>query len=82
MTLEVPERLEVALKEKANARGVSPDVFALEVLEQSVGIAHEAEPLKPFKDGYGMWAKYGISLSESDIDENRRDMLGNFGERF
>jgi hypothetical protein len=82
MTLEVPERLEVALREKANARGVSPDVFALKVLEQSVGIAQEAEPLKPFETGFGILAKYGPAPSAEEIDANRAEMFRNFGERF
>jgi hypothetical protein len=82
MTLEVPERLEVALREKANARGVSPDVFALKVLEQSVGIAQEAEPLKTFETGFGVLAKYGPAPSAEEIDANRAEMFRNFGECF
>ena len=82
MTIELPEKLEVALKEKANARGVPPDVFALRLLEQSVGIAQDAEPLEPFETGFGVLAKYGPAPSAEEIDANRAEMFRNFGERF
>jgi hypothetical protein len=61
---------------------MSPDVYVREVLVRELETAPEAVPDKPFKDGLGMWAKYGISLSEEEIDQNRKDMLGNFGEDF
>ena len=82
MTIELPQKLEVAVKVQANARGVSPEVYVREVLERELVTPPEPESKKPFKDGLGMWAKYGVSLSEEEIDENRKDMLGNFGEDF
>jgi plasmid stability protein len=81
MTIELPAELEVALKVQASARGVSPDVYVREVLERDLETAVEAEPSSvPFKDGYGMLAKYGASPSAKEIDENRADMFRNFGE--
>jgi len=83
MTIQLPQELEVAVKVQANARGVSPETYVREILERNLEKPFEAEsPTIPFKDGYGMWAKYGISLSEEEIDENRADMLRNFGEEF
>lgn len=38
------------------------------------------EPVKPFKTGYGMLAKYGPAPSAEEIDENRKDMFHGFGE--
>jgi hypothetical protein len=38
--------------------------------------------LPPFETGYGMWSKYGVNVSEKDIDENRSEIFKNFGEGF
>jgi cell envelope opacity-associated protein A len=82
MTIELPEQLEAALKAQANARGMSPAIYVREVLERDLQKRQEPESCKPFETGRGMWAKYGISLSEEEIDENRADMFRNFGEEF
>lgn len=82
MTIELSEQLESALKLQANARGVSPDHYIREVLERDLGGLPELESGKPLKSGRGMWANYGISLSDKDIDENRAEMFKNFGEGF
>jgi hypothetical protein len=82
MTIVLPEELEIAVKVQANARGVSPDVYVREVLERDVEKLHKPESNKPFKSGLGMWAKYGISLSAEEIDENRAEMFKNFGAGF
>jgi plasmid stability protein len=77
MTVEIPEQLESALKKQANARGISADHYIREVLQQKIETVQESESKAPLKTGHGMWAKYGISLSAEDIDENRREMLRN-----
>jgi hypothetical protein len=77
MTIELPEQLEVALTQKASVRGLSPDAYILGLLKRDVEEPTEPESTQPFKTGLGMWSKYGISLSEEDIDENRADMLRN-----
>ncbi len=82
MVIELPEKLEVALKLKANARGLSPDIYVRDILERDLGNLEQNESSAPFKTGLGMWAKYGISLSEEEIDENRAEMFRNFGEEF
>ena len=82
MVIELPEKLEVALKVKANARGLSPDIYVRDILERDLGNLEQNESSAPFKTGLGMWAKYGISLSEEEIDENRAEMFRNFGEEF
>ena len=77
MVIELPEKLEVALKVKANARGLSPDIYAYEILEHAL----EIEPsVIPFKTGYGMLAKYGPAPTDEEMEENRADMFRNFGE--
>jgi len=83
MTIELPTELELAITEQANARGVSAAGYVREVLERELAPALGPQPPgQPFKTSRGMWAKYGISLSAEDIDENRADMFRNFGEEF
>jgi plasmid stability protein len=82
MTIELPEQLESVLKVHANARGISPDLYVREILERDLASTQQPEPVKPLKSGRGLWAKYGISLSAEDIDENRAEMFKNFGEDF
>jgi hypothetical protein len=53
-----------------------------EVLERGIQSAAEPEPKLPLKSGLGMWAEYGVSISDEDIAENRADMFRNFGEDF
>ena len=33
---------------------------------------------RPLKSGYGLWKDLGISISEEDIAEARKEMWGNF----
>jgi plasmid stability protein len=82
MVIELPEELEAAVKVTASSKGLSPELFVREVLERAVVPATAEGAVKPLKSGRGMWAKYGISLSAEDIDENRADMLRNFAEDF
>ena len=81
MNLELPEKLEAALKVQANAHGVSPAGYVCEVLERDLARSLQAQsPGTPFKTGRGMFAKYGQAPSAEEIDANRADMFRNFGE--
>jgi len=83
MNLELPEKLEAALKVQANAHGVSPAGYVCEVLERDLAPSLKApSPGIPFKTGRGMFAKYGQAPSAEEIDANRADMFRNFGEDF
>jgi hypothetical protein len=87
MTIELPAKLEAALKAQANAHGVTPAGYVCEVLERDLASAlgshsSEGEPRVPFKTGHGMFAKYGQAPSAEEIDANRADMFRNFGEDF
>ena len=82
MTIELPERLEVALKAHAEASGLSPDLYVCNLIERDLGEIDDHDLLPPFKSGLGMWKKYGVSISEEEIDENRADMFRGFGENF
>ena len=42
MTIELPEKLEAALKVQANAHGVSPEGYVCEVLERDLASALES----------------------------------------
>jgi hypothetical protein len=82
MTIELPEKLEVALKAHAEASGLTPDLYVCNLLERDLGEMTNAESEVPFKSGLGMWKKYGVSISDEDIAENRADMFRGFGENF
>ncbi|MGI8743075.1 MAG: hypothetical protein ACR2NN_11010 [Bryobacteraceae bacterium] len=36
------------------------------------------KPKRPLKSLYGLWKDFGISISEEDIAEARKEMWGNF----
>lgn len=81
MIIELPEELAAVLKTQANAHHVSPDGYVREVLEREFASALEAQSSGiPFRTGRGMFAKYGRAPSAEEIDANRADMFGNFGE--
>jgi hypothetical protein len=78
MTIELPEKLEVALKAHAKASGLSPDLY----VPRDLGETANDDSQAPFETGYGMWKKFGVSISDEDIAENRADMFRGFGENF
>lgn len=80
LNMELSDDLGGALKEQAQAQGVSPDRYVSRVLENTLGWAHGQTQTGPFETGYGMWANYAPSAEE--IDENRRDMFRNSAEDF
>ena len=83
MIVELPEKLEAALKVQANAHGVSPAGYVCEVLERDLAPSLKASFSGiPFKTGRGMFAKYGQAPTAEEIDANRADMFGNFGTDF
>ncbi|HTD55690.1 MAG TPA: hypothetical protein VK670_09930 [Silvibacterium sp.] len=83
MIVEVPEKLEAALKAQANAHGLSPEDYVCEVLERELGQSIEPQlSQRPLKTGYGMLAKYGPAPTAEEIDANRADMFRGFGEEF
>ncbi len=83
MTIELPSELEVAIKGVADARGISPDRYVLEVLERNLINSPPPDTAQvPFTSGFGMLAKYGSAPTDAEMAENRADMLRNFGEGF
>ncbi len=82
MMIELPQKLEAALKVQANAHGVSPEGYVREVLERDLAFSLEGQSSgAPFKTGCGMFAKYGRAASAEEIDADRADMFQNFGEK-
>lgn len=81
MVIDLPEKLEIALKLQASAHGVSAAGYVREVLERdlasSLGPQTAAAPLKT---GRGMLAKYGQAPSAEEIDANRAEMFRYFGQ--
>jgi len=83
MIIELPEKLETALKLQANAHGVSPAGYVRVILERDLASSLESQsPRAPFKTGRGIFAKYGPAPSAEEIDANRADMFRSFGESF
>jgi hypothetical protein len=81
MTIDLPEKLEVALKSQANAQGVSAAGYVREVLERELAGWLEVETSGArFKTGRGLLAQYGPAPSSEEIDVNRADMFRHFGE--
>ena len=75
LTIELAEEQVAALKAKAAAEGLS--------LEEWLRKVADAEPVrKPLKSARGILSQYGPGPSAEEIDENRREMLKGFGERF
>ncbi len=81
MVIELPEQLEVALKMKADERGVSAAGYVREILERDLSVTSSASP-NAFKNSRGMLAKYGSAPSAEEIDANRAEMFRNLGEQF
>ena len=83
MMIELPEDLGAALKAEANAHRVSADGYARELLERDLARSLETQSSGvPFKTGRDMFARFGPAPSAEEIDANRADMFGNFGEDF
>jgi len=76
LTIEIPDELAAALQVKARAEGLLPDSYVGRVLEKTL-VETEPERL-PFKNSYGILAKYGPAPSDEDIAEVRREMWANF----
>jgi hypothetical protein len=77
--IELSEQQAQALQAKAAAEGLTLEQWLQKLAVQEAGVV---EPSKPLKTGYGMLAKYGPAPSAEEIDENRREMFGNFAKDF
>jgi plasmid stability protein len=81
LTIQLPEKLEAALKAQANAHGVSPAGYVRDVLERELALSDTNPPsAPPFKTGRGLFAKYGPAPSAEEIDANRAEMFQHFAE--
>ncbi len=80
LTIHLSDKLEAALKEKANAQGLTADGFVCQILERELAPFMEEPKGPPFKTGRGLFAKYGLAPSSEQIDANRAEMFGRFAE--
>jgi plasmid stability protein len=81
LTIELPDKLEAALKVEANAHGVSPAGYVRDMLERQLASSIENQTSgPPFKTGCGVLAKYGSAPSAEEIDANRAEMFRHFAE--
>jgi hypothetical protein len=82
LTIELPDNLEAALKAQANAQGVSEAGYVRTLLELNLADSTATPSLPPFETGFGSLAKYGPAPTAEEIDANRAEMFGRFGEDF
>ncbi len=83
MTIEISEELERTLEKKASIAGIPAKTYAVLLLERDLGKGEAAESKQNgLKTSYGAAAKFGPAPSAEEIDENRREMFKNFGEKF
>lgn len=81
LTIQLPEKLETALKEQANAHGVSPAGYVRDILERELASSLENQPSgPPFKTSFGILAEFGPAPSAEEIDANRAEMFRRFAE--
>jgi plasmid stability protein len=80
MTIELPTELESALRAHARAQGLSVEVFVRQVVERQLGSLTQNADHAPFNTGRGMFSSYGHSPSADEIDANRAEIFGKFGE--
>ena len=67
--------LEEAILEKVRAL---PDDKKKQILDIVTSMSEHEKPKPALIDPKGMWAKYGITVTERDLDEARREMWVNF----
>jgi hypothetical protein len=82
LTIELPDNLEAALKAQANAQGVSEAGYVRTLLETNLANSASAPSLPPFETGFGSLGRYGRAPTAEDIDANRAEMFGRFGDEF
>jgi plasmid stability protein len=81
LIIQLPDKLEAALKAEANAHGVSPADYVQDILERELAPSLEDQTSgPPFKTGWVVLAKYGPAPSAEEIDANRAEMFRHFAE--
>ena len=81
VTIDLSEQNAAALEAQARAAHMPPERYLSEIVARALHGEQPAEQLpKPKKSAYGLLAKYGPGPTEEEIDENRREMFGGFGE--
>jgi hypothetical protein len=88
VTIDLPEQVIAALEAQARAAHMPRETYLSEIVRQAVrgqepGGTHEQTEtphVKPKKSAFGLLAKYGPGPTDEEIDENRREMFGGFGE--
>ena len=76
LNIDIPPDLEAQLAAKAQAEGVSPELYLRRMLEQQLNIKQPGG--RSLKSSYGILAKYGPAPSAEEIDENRAEMFKHF----
>ena len=85
LTIDLSEHDAAALDERARAAHVPREQYVARILER---VLHGASPgeqtgeqrPKAKKSAYGLLTKYGPGPTESEIDENRKEMFQGFGD--
>jgi len=72
LSIELPDDLGAAVKEQAQAQGISPGRYVSRVLENTLGSARAEAQSGTFETGYGMWAKRPRAIRRGDRREPPR----------
>lgn len=76
LSIDIPPELETELAAKAEAEGISPELYLRRILEHELIMTRP--PARPLKSAYGVLAKYGPAPSAEEIDQNRAEMFKKF----
>lgn len=82
LTIELSDHLQSALKAQANAQGISEAGYIRQLLEHDIAASAPVSSLPPFEPSFGTFAKYGTAPTAEEIEANRAEMFGRFGENF
>jgi hypothetical protein len=80
--IEIPDEIAAALIARAREQGVTASGYVSRIVETTMAPVAADATDRPLETGYGMWAKYGPAPSAEEIDEDRREMFGSFGQEF
>jgi hypothetical protein len=89
VTIDLSEQNAAALEAQARKAHMPPESYLSEIVARALHSSQPSvetleqiagQPLKPKKSAYGLLAQYGPGPTEEEIDENRREMFGGFGE--
>lgn len=78
MVIDLPIELETEIEARAKAEGLATSAYIVDALGKLVRDDARASAGRTFKTSCGILKAYGISISEEEFAENRREMMGSW----